>query len=206
MTVFASYVPTDSPAHRLSAGGKLFLLAGIGVAVFFIDTPWPLLAGLALVALLWGWAHLPLRLLIRQILLALPLALLVVAAQAWLADIMIGVLIALRYLLVVLLAAWVAGCTRVSDSIAALEWGLRPLGYLGIDPGKLALALSLTIRFLPLLADEARAIHEAQAARGRDRNWLALAVPLLVRALVLADAITDAIEARIGGGSNSSPT
>lgn len=204
--IFESYKIGNSGAHRLPAGGKLILLAGSGVVVFFIDTPWPLLAGLASVAWLWGWARLPLRLLMRQIVLALPLAMLVIAAQAWLADIMIGVLIALRYLLVVLLAAWVAGCTRVSDSIAALEWALAPLGRCGLDPGKLALALSLTIRFLPLLADEARAIHDAQAARGRERHWLALAVPLLVRALVLADAITDAIEARIGGGSDQSPT
>lgn len=206
MVAFSHYVATDRPAHRLPAGAKLLLLAGLGVAVFFIDTPWPLLAGVALVALLWGWARLPLRLLVRQIVMALPLALLVIAAQAWLADIQIGVLIALRYLLVVVLAAWVAGCTRVSDSIAALEWVLAPLRFLRFDPAKLALALSLTIRFLPLLADEARAIQEAQAARGRARHWLALTVPLLVRALVLADAITEAIEARIGGGSDQSLT
>jgi len=206
MSGFTHYCPVPSPAHRLPAGGKLILLAGIGVAVFFIEILPPLLVGLALVPLLWRWARLPWRGLVRQIVLALPLALLVVAAQAWLADAMIGVLIALRYLLVVLLAAWVAGCTRVSDAIAALEWALAPLRHVRLDPGKLALALSLTIRFLPLLADEARAIQEAQAARGRERHWLALAVPLLVRALVLADAITEAIEARIGGASDQSPT
>jgi biotin transport system permease protein len=44
-------------------------------------------------------------------------------------------------------------------------------------------------------------IREAQRARGLDRSLVALVVPLLIRGLRSADALTEAIEARGGIGA-----
>ncbi len=49
---------------------------------------------------------------------------------------------------------------------------------------------------MPVLASVAADIREAQAARGLDRSVFALAVPLTLRTLRMADEIAEAIDAR----------
>jgi biotin transport system permease protein len=88
--------------------------------------------------------------------------------------------------------------------VAALERALRPLSRFGIDPDKISLVISLALRFIPVLGEQVTQIREAQRARGLDRNILALAVPLLVHCLSMADAVADAIEARGGTGDDPS--
>jgi hypothetical protein len=67
---------------------------------------------------------------------------------------------------------------------------------LGVNPAKVSLALSLALRFIPLLYAQVHDIREAQRVRGLERNFTAIAVPLLVRTLRMANDLTDAIEAR----------
>jgi biotin transport system permease protein len=70
---------------------------------------------------------------------------------------------------------------------------LRPLG---VNPAKLALMLALTIRFIPLLAEQVREVRMAQRARGVERSIAALFVPLLVKIFTMADDLAAALEAR----------
>jgi biotin transport system permease protein len=84
--------------------------------------------------------------------------------------------------------------------MAAIETGLQPLAKLGADVEKISLALSLALRFIPLIASVGAEVREAQRARGLDGSLVALAVPLLVRTLKMGEDIADAIDAR-GFGS-----
>ena len=59
-----------------------------------------------------------------------------------------------------------------------------------------SLALSLTLRFIPVLAQVVQDVQEAQRARGLERNLVALAAPVIVRTLKMADDVADAIDAR----------
>ena len=86
--------------------------------------------------------------------------------------------------------------TKMSDMIDVVERVIRPLGYVGINPSKVSMMLSMVIRFIPLMMREAQEILEAQRARGLDRNAIALLVPLLIKTLKMADDLSDAIEAR----------
>jgi biotin transport system permease protein len=107
-----------------------------------------------------------------------------------------GIAMVLRLAALILLAALVTLTTRTGDMVMALERALRPLARLGIDPDRISLAISLALRFIPVLGERLAQIREAQRARSLDRNLLALAVPLLVHCLRTADAVADAIEAR----------
>ena len=60
----------------------------------------------------------------------------------------------------------------------------------------MSLAISLTLRFIPVLAQITRDVREAQRVRGLEGNIVALAIPLVVRTLRISDDIADAIEAR----------
>lgn len=107
-----------------------------------------------------------------------------------------GVLVVVRLASLLLLASLVTLTTRSSDMIDALEKGLGWLYYLGINPGKVSLALSLALRFIPVLASITEEVREAQKARGLDKSVIAIAVPVIVRMLKMADDISAAIEAR----------
>jgi biotin transport system permease protein len=85
--------------------------------------------------------------------------------------------------------------------VDVVERALRPLARLGIRTDKVSLAISMTMRFIPLLTQVAHQVREAQRARGLERNLIALAVPILVRALHTADQVAEAIDARSHGAS-----
>jgi biotin transport system permease protein len=89
--------------------------------------------------------------------------------------------------------------------VAALERALHPLARFGIDPSQIGLVISLALRFIPVLGERLTQIREAQRARGLERNILALAVPLLLHCLHMADAVADAIDARSAMRDETSP-
>ncbi|HEX8819249.1 MAG TPA: energy-coupling factor transporter transmembrane component T, partial [Archangium sp.] len=102
----------------------------------------------------------------------------------------------LRLAVLLLLATLVSLTTRASDMLESLERALRPLGRLGVNPARLSLMLSLTLRFIPLLATWLHDIREAQRVRGLENDPFAVLVPLLVKTLRTADQLADAIDAR----------
>lgn len=105
----------------------------------------------------------------------------------------------LRVVALVTLALAVTMSTRTADLIEVCEQVLRPFEKLGwIDAGRVALALGLTLRFVPEIWRNYQEIREAQAARGLGSHPLAVVVPLLVRTLKRAEEVADAIDARDG--------
>jgi biotin transport system permease protein len=106
----------------------------------------------------------------------------------------------LRVMALVGLALAVTVSTRTTDLIEVCERALKPLEALRlVDAGRVALALALTLRFVPEIWRNYQDIREAQAARGLGANPLALIVPLIVRTLKRAEEVADAIDARGGG-------
>ena len=86
--------------------------------------------------------------------------------------------------------------------VRVMERALHPFERFGIQTAKVSLAISMTLRFIPLLTQVAHEVREAQRARGLERNMLALAVPMLVRTLHTAEQVAEAIDARSHGGSS----
>jgi biotin transport system permease protein len=107
------------------------------------------------------------------------------------------VAIVLRMLTAVALANFVTMTTRLSDMIAVLEWLLRPLARL-IPPARLALAIALTIRFIPVMLLRAEALALAWRARSpRPARWRILPA-LTLSALDDAARVAEALRARGG--------
>jgi biotin transport system permease protein len=101
-----------------------------------------------------------------------------------------------RVVVVILLANLVPLTTRTENLIDAIERALSPLRRLGVNPGRIALMLSMTITTIPVIAGFATQIREAQRARGVPVSPLAFVVPLLIMALKHADDLADALTAR----------
>jgi len=87
-----------------------------------------------------------------------------------------------------------------------LEYLLSPGKRIGVPAHELALMLTIALRFIPTLLEEAERIMKAQMARGADftsggliqraRSLLPLLVPLFVSAFRRADELATAMEAR----------
>jgi biotin transport system permease protein len=200
MTV-ALYVPVASPVHRVPAGAKLLALAAISVVVFAVPTL-PVVGGVlvAVVLIGLGAARLPVALLARQLRMVRWWLVSLAVVTALVGGGPSAALVVLRLLALVLAAAVVTATTRVTAMVAVVERVCAPLRWIGIRPARIGLVLAMALRFIPLVAERADRIREAQAARGGSvrgvRGLTTTVVPLLVQVLQLAHTVSEALDAR----------
>lgn len=182
--------------HRIPAGVKLAVLALAGAAVFLIGDHRVLGGFVAVAVLLPLSARLPLKAVVRQCLPAAILIALLAVFHVLTGEPDTAIEVSARLATVILLAVTLTLTTRVSAMVEAIETAARPLRFVGVDPAKVGLTLSLAIRFIPVLFALVGEIREAQKARGLEGNIIAVVMPLLVRTLKMADDLADAIAAR----------
>ncbi len=190
------YLDRDTWVHRVPAGLKLAGVIALGSVVFMIDDFALIGIALALVVLLFIAAQVPADVAWRQFRVAVPVLLIIFAAQLWLATWQFAVLVVVRFALLIGAASLVSLTTRTSAMIRALETFLAPLGKLGVDVGKISLTLAMAIRFIPEVIRITREVREAQRVRGLETSLFAVAMPVIIRLLRAADDVADAIEAR----------
>lgn len=187
-----------SPLHRLPAGVKLAGLMAISMALYPVDQPLWLLPVLLLSVA--GYASLGPGGLQRLTLVkpVLPFLLLILAFQTWTQGWADGLVMLQRILIMVLLANLVTLTTPMDAMMAAVMPLLRPLRWIGVAPHRIAFAVALLVRFVPVLMALTASLLEAWRARGGGRRQWRLAVPLLINAIRLSDHVAEALAARGG--------
>lgn len=190
------YVHGESALHRAAPGTKLLALLLLGSLIFFVDNAIALAAALAAVLVVYRVAGLPWIAAWQQLRPALFLLVILFALQWAYSGPLAGAVVIARFAILILFAALVSLTTRVSDMLDTVMVAARPLAYLGISPTKVGLTVALAIRFIPVIAEQFAEVREAQRARGLERSYRAIAIPLIVRTLKMATEIGDAIEAR----------
>jgi biotin transport system permease protein len=197
----ALYVSRDTVVHRTPAGWKLLALAGLSVLVFAVPTL-PIVCGAlgAVVVVGLAVARLPAAVLVRQTRAVRWMMVAIFAMHVLLTDVLTGTLTVVRLLTLVLAAAVVTSSTRVTEMVAVVERTCRPLAWVGVRPARIGLVIAMALRFIPLIAERADRIREAQAARGGSvrglRGLRTTVVPLLVQVLQLAHTVSEALDAR----------
>ena len=187
--------PGTSFVHRAPALLKLGVLAVIVTAVALLGSLVWLGAASVLVVVLFAVARVPFALAWRQVVPILWVLAFAVPVQVIFGGWEAAALMALRLLLAVALAALYTLTTPVSATLDAMQALLRPFRR-WVDGDRVGLALALTIRCVPLLAELVREVLEARKARGAEGSLTALAVPVIVRALRTADHLGEALTAR----------
>ncbi|MEP2530154.1 energy-coupling factor transporter transmembrane protein EcfT [Shimia sp.] len=190
------YSPGTSPLHRLSPGPKIGALMLGGTTLFLFENIWVTLTALTLVLAFYALARLTLRQAWNQTRPVLWILLFFLALQWWLSGPELAAFVVLRLTTLLMLAGLVTLTTRSSDMIDTITHALRFLRPIGVNPAKVGLAISLALRFIPVLAQLTTEVREAQKARGLERSIIATAMPVAIRMLKMADDISDAIEAR----------
>jgi energy-coupling factor transport system permease protein len=132
----------------------------------------------------------------RRLRLIAPMALLVLVVGWGFFDARTGGLLALRVL-------WLLTASAACFATVSPEETGAVLDALRVPRGP-AFVLTAGLRYVPLIRTRLAAIRDAQQARGIDlrprvrnvRHWMALLLPLLVQAVLLADDLALAMESR----------
>ncbi len=117
-----------------------------------------------------------------------------------------GFMLAFRLVLLVLSTSILTLTTSPIALTDAIELALRPLRRFGVPAHELAMMMTIALRFIPTLLEEAEKIMKAQLARGADfesggllkraKSLLPLLIPLFISAFRRADELAMAMEAR----------
>lgn len=232
------YIPTGSAVHRLDPRAKLLAATLLTLAISFNTS---LIANLLFLAVVMGiaWlARIPFRYIWRGLLLGLPVLVFIFVMQflflgssepagrvyfewGWfrvtrysLHLIAISLLRIIAFIFLTSLVTMTATTTELTHGVERL---LAPFRRFGMPSHELALVLTITLRFVPTLAEELERIMKAQASRGADvgasiwrpdktlRTVLPLIVPLFLGAFRRAEELVLAMEARgyISGAGRS---
>jgi biotin transport system permease protein len=187
--------PGTSLVHRTPALVKLGLLAVIVTVVALQSSLVGLAAASVLVVGLFLLAKVPFALAWRQVVPILWVLAFAMPVQVIFGGWEAAAVMAVRLVLAVAFAAIYTLTTPVTATLDAVQALLRPFRR-WIDADRVGLALALTIRCVPLLAELVREVLEARKARGAEGSILALAVPVIVRALRTAEHLGEALTAR----------
>ncbi|MCF7926374.1 MAG: energy-coupling factor transporter transmembrane protein EcfT [Candidatus Izimaplasma sp.] len=114
--------------------------------------------------------------------------------------------IMMRLIIIVTLSTILTLTTKPTDLTLGLEKLLKPLKIIKISSEEIALIISIALRYIPTLLDEANKIMLAQASRGVDFKEgklkdkivqiVSLLVPMFIISFKRSDELANAMEAR----------
>lgn len=217
------FYPVESPLHALDPRAKVLATAVFVVGLFFVDSlAGFLLAGAVTVGLVAA-SRVPLGAflgLLRPVLFIVALTFLFQVLfsregptlfawgflQVHEGGLRLGLLLAARILILVSAAGLLTATTAPVALADGMEDLLSPLKRLRFPAHEVAMMMTIALRFIPTLGEEAEKISRAQAARGADfedgglvrraRALVPLLVPLTVGAFRRADELAEALESR----------
>lgn len=204
--MLALTLETQTWAHRLPASAKLAALAC--VTILLLPVTEPAIIGVVLAGVMLLLASLGGQALRCSLRLLRPFILILAVIVLWHAafgEPLAGLVIGMRILALVTLANCVTMTTRMDDLIAVLTHMLRPLRRVGLSPDSFALAVALTVRWIPTLVSKGSALRMAWRARSPRRPGIQTLFPLALIALDDADHISDALRARGGLAAPPNP-
>lgn len=117
-----------------------------------------------------------------------------------------GLFMVTRILLLIMFTSLLTLTTSPLQLTDGIESLLRPFKRFGVPASELAMMMTIALRFIPTLLEEADKIMKAQMARGADfesgniikraKNLIPLLVPLFISAFRRADDLALAMESR----------
>jgi energy-coupling factor transport system permease protein len=216
------YIPGDSPLHRLDPRVKLLGVMLLSITIFLPKSPVAYGLQFAFVAFLVVISRTSLRMLWRGMKPVLIFLLISALFNAFFTEgqplVKVGsftisregaLLAAIAFYRVVTLVVVASLLTLTTSPLRltdGLERLLRPFKRIGLPAEEIALMMTIALRFIPTLIDEADRIIKAQAARGADvtsrnlaqriKGMIPILVPLFVSAFRRAEELATAMEAR----------
>lgn len=227
---FGQYYPQDSVIHKLDPRFKLVMTICYIVAIFLVKEFAVFVLPVAYLVVAFVLSKVSVKAIFKTL---KPILVLVIITailnlffyqtgeiifEWWIIKIrdegvMFCLFMAVRLILLVMGSSILTLTTQPVELTDALESLLTPLKWIKFPVHELALIMSIALRFIPTLIDEADRIIRAQKARGADfdsgnifkraKALVPILIPLLVSSFRRADELADAMDARCySGGKN----
>ena len=227
---FGQYVETNSPIHKADPRVKIVLLILAVVFIFISGNMWALLLSLVFVMTVALVSNVPIKMYLKNLKAILPIVVLTslinmfygskeseVLFSFWKLSITSdglyrAIFMALRIVLLIVISSSLTYTTTPNDLTDGIESLLSPLKFLGLKNAVHTLALMMTIalRFIPTLVEEAGKIMNAQKARCADlesgtiieriKALIPILIPLLNSSIRRAYELAEAMECRCYNG------
>lgn len=222
---FGQYFDSKSVIHKADPRIKILLLIAIIVFIFVSQNFWGLgLAFLFILAIMLV-SKIPVKMYFKNLKAVLPILIFTAIINTFYGEgevlftiydklnVTVGGLeragfTALRIILLIVVSSTLTYTTTPNDLTDAIESLLSPLKFIGLKTAVHTLAMMMTIalRFIPTLVEEAEKIMNAQKARGADlesgnlkekiKALIPILIPLLFSAVRRAAELADAMECR----------
>lgn len=217
------YIPCDSPIHRLDPRIKIIITILLITALFFISRFTGFAIYLTFIILIVIISRLPVKRVLRGLKPIFFLVVLTLVLHVFLtrggrvlwewrflrieeAGLFTGLFMVSRIFLLIMFTSLLTLTTSPLQLTDGIEYLLTPLKRFGVPAGELAMMMTIALRFIPTLLEEAEKIMKAQMARGADfesgniikraKNLIPLLVPLFISAFRRADDLALAMESR----------
>ena len=217
------YLPFDTFIHRLDPRVKIIGVFLFIITIFFVDDFITFIPFVALLIAMLKVAKIPVKSVLRSL---KPLLFIMIVTGIINLFTTPGEVIAkigplnityegiyrtaftlLRLVLIILSTSVLTYTTSPMELTYGLEKLFSPLKRFGFPAGELAMMISISLRFIPTLFDEAQKIRMAQMARGADFEsgniinravaMIPLLVPLFINSFKRSDELATAMEARM---------
>ena len=226
---FGQYIETASPIHKADPRVKITLLILIIVFIFVAENFYGLFLSLIFIAVTITATKTPFKTYLKNIKAILPIIILTSVINMFYGDKSTAILhiwkltvtadglsraafMSFRIILLIIISSSLTYTTTPNDLTDAIESLLSPLKLIGLKNAVHTLALMMTIalRFIPTLVEEAEKIMNAQKARGADlesgnilqriKALIPILIPLLVSSVRRAYELAEAMECRCYNG------
>lgn len=223
------YFPGKSIIHRLDARIKIILIFVFIISLFVVSNMYGYAASAVFMILALGLSRVPVKYIFKGLRPLLVILLLTIFINMFMIKgevlytlgplevtregIRQAVRMGSRLILLVTGASLLTLTTSPIALTDGIEKLLAPMRRFGVPAHELAMMMTIALRFIPTLLDEADRIMKAQMARGADfesgnlvkraKNLIPLLVPLFISAFRRADELALAMESRCyRGGEN----
>jgi len=226
---FGQYYESNSLLHKTDPRFKIVILILLIVFIFLAKNAFSLGFAAAAMAAVMLISRVPLRLYLKNMKAILPVLLFTAVINLFYGDsggvlfsvwkltvntegVYRAVFMAVRIILLILISSALTYTTTPNDLTDAIESLLSPLKYVGLKSAVHTLAMMMTIalRFIPTLTEEAEKIMNAQKARGADlengrlservKALIPILIPLLISSVRRAYELAEAMECRCYNG------
>lgn len=217
------YYPVDSSVHRLDPRTKILLTFAYIIALFFVDTVWGYLGVFVALALAIKVSKVPVKYMLKGLKSIVVILLFTVVLNVFFTTgdhtiwewgfIRItweGIFFALemgtRLILLIVGSSLLTLTTSPIQLTDGIESLLMPFTKIHVPAHEIAMMMSISLRFIPILLEETDKIMKAQTARGADfetgnimqraKAMIPIMVPLFISAFRRAEDLAMAMEAR----------
>lgn len=223
------YYPVNSPVHKLDPRTKILLTFAYIIALFFVDTVWGYLGVFITLMLSIKVSKVPLKYMLKGLKSIVVILMFTVVLNVFFTTgehlivewgfiritwegIFFAIEMGTRLILLIIGSSLLTLTTSPIQLTDGIESLLMPFTKIHVPAHEIAMMMSISLRFIPILLEETDKIMKAQTARGADfetgnimqraKAMIPIMVPLFISAFRRAEDLAMAMEARCYRGGS----